>query len=81
MLAEIFIIRLEAAARALREPLPSSTSRFVPFNPSAQFTFEDKSHRPAAAALEETTDLGSGSDRVGATLSDAEERIRQHHHG
>jgi hypothetical protein len=53
MLAEIFMVRLEAAARALQEPLPSSTSPFVPFSPEPKFTFKETSHRHAEAVREE----------------------------
>jgi hypothetical protein len=31
MLAEIFMVRLEAEARLVEDILPSSTSRFIPF--------------------------------------------------
>ena len=41
MLAEIFMVRLEAAARALKKTLPSSTSRFVSFTPNSQCTFKE----------------------------------------
>lgn len=34
MPAEMFILRLEAAARPTQETLPSSNSQFVPFNPA-----------------------------------------------
>jgi hypothetical protein len=40
MLAEIFMVRLEAAVRPVQEKLPSSVSPFVPFSPSAQLTFK-----------------------------------------
>jgi hypothetical protein len=40
MLAEIFMVRLEAAVRPVQEKLPSSVSAFVPFSPSAQLTFK-----------------------------------------
>ena len=40
MLAEIFMVRLEAAVRPVQEKLPSSVSSFVPFSPSAQLTFK-----------------------------------------
>jgi hypothetical protein len=36
MLAEIFMVRLEAAVPASQEKLPSSHSQFVPFNLGAQ---------------------------------------------
>jgi hypothetical protein len=34
MLAEIFMLRVETSARLVREPLPTSTSQFVPFHQS-----------------------------------------------
>ena len=40
MLAEIFMVRLEAAVRPVQEKLPSSVSPFVPFSPNAQLTFK-----------------------------------------
>ena len=40
MLAEILMVRLEAAVRPVQEKLPSSVSPFVPFSPSAQLTFK-----------------------------------------
>jgi hypothetical protein len=47
------MVRLEAAARALKETLPSSTSRFVSFTPNSQFTF--KKNRLSEAVREERT--------------------------
>ena len=41
MLAEIFMVRLEAAARASQEKAGQSNSRFVPFADSSQFIFKD----------------------------------------
>ena len=41
MLAESFMVRLEAEARLVAEVLPSSTSRFLPFSPSSQFVFKE----------------------------------------
>jgi len=43
MLAEIFILRLESAARRPKEGPPKE--RFVPFSPNSRFTFKD---RPAS---------------------------------
>ena len=40
MLAEIFMVRLEAAVRPVQEKLPSSVSPFVPFSPSARLSFK-----------------------------------------
>jgi hypothetical protein len=45
MLAEIFMMRLEAAPRPSQETLPSSTSQFVPFNDNGQFTFKEGKNR------------------------------------
>jgi hypothetical protein len=41
MLAEIFMVRLEAATRLLKDSLPTSGSPFVSFAPDKQFTFKD----------------------------------------
>ena len=41
MLAEIFMVRLEAKARLVEDVLPSSTSSFIPFSPRSQFTFKE----------------------------------------
>ena len=53
MLAGIFMMRLEAAARGLKETVSSSTSRFVPFNPNRQFTFKQRPDRSLEAVREE----------------------------
>jgi len=43
MLAEIFMFRLETAARAKRRPKEGPPKeRFVPFSPNSQFTFTDR---------------------------------------
>ena len=55
MLAEIFMVRLEAAARALKETVPSSTSRFVSFTRNSQFTFKESRHRLSEAVREYPT--------------------------
>jgi hypothetical protein len=39
MLAEIFMLRLETAARGLRDSLPLSASQFVSYTPNSRFTF------------------------------------------
>ena len=52
MLAEIFMVRLEAAVRASKETLPSSTSRLVPFTPNSQPTFKDSLERPVEEVRE-----------------------------
>ena len=41
MLAEIFMVRLEAEVRRVEEVIPSSTSRFIPFSPSSPFVFKE----------------------------------------
>jgi hypothetical protein len=41
MLAEIFMVRLEAASRASEEKAALSNLRFVPFADSSQFVFKD----------------------------------------
>jgi hypothetical protein len=57
MLAEIFMMRLEAATRALRETLPSSSSPFVSFTPGNRSTLkEDRDPAP-----EEPTAQGIGT--------------------
>ena len=53
MLAEIFMLRLETAARLLREILPSSTSTFVPFSAEMQFVPKEIGHTPTVATVEE----------------------------
>jgi hypothetical protein len=45
MLAEIFMVRLEATPRVSQEILPSSNSQFVPFNKTGQFAFKDSKDR------------------------------------
>jgi hypothetical protein len=52
MLAEIFMLRLEAG-RALKETLPSSTSQFASFNSDSQFTF--KKNRLSEVVREQPT--------------------------
>ena len=47
MLAEIFMVRLEAAARLQQEPASLSSSSFVPFTANNQFLFKDRTARPA----------------------------------
>jgi hypothetical protein len=53
MLAEIFMVRLEAEARLVEEVLPSSTSRFIPFIPSSQFVFKETDLKDEEAPGEE----------------------------
>ena len=47
MLGEIFIVRLEAAARLEEQTATLSSSPFVPFTPNNQFLFKDRTARPA----------------------------------
>jgi hypothetical protein len=47
MLAEIFMVRLEAATRLQEQTASLSGGRFVPFAPSNQFVFKDRTARPA----------------------------------
>jgi hypothetical protein len=53
MLAEIFMVRLEAEARLVEEVLPSSTSRFIPFSASSQFAFKETDLKGDEAPTEE----------------------------
>ena len=45
MLAEIFMVRWEAKVRLAEEVLPSSTSRFIPFNTRSQFSSGKRTSR------------------------------------
>jgi hypothetical protein len=45
MLAEIFMVQLEAEARASRDATPSGNSRFLPFVNGGQFVFRDSGKR------------------------------------
>jgi hypothetical protein len=47
MLAEIFMVRLEATARVQEKTELLSCSPFVAFTPNSQFVFKDKTVRPA----------------------------------
>ena len=57
MLAEIFMLRLEAAARLMDKTLSSSTPPFAPSNPKPQFAPEEIGHRPAEAKMERSFPL------------------------
>jgi hypothetical protein len=51
MLAEIFMVRLEAKARTSAEKVPASSYRFVPFVGTGQFAFKaDSADRPSDVA-------------------------------
>jgi hypothetical protein len=52
MLAEIFMVRLEAAARRQEHTASLSGSSFVPFTPNNHFLFKDRTARPADSPRE-----------------------------
>ena len=54
MLAEIFMVRLKAAARALKETMASSTSQSICY-PNSQVTFKESRDRLSEAVGEEPT--------------------------
>ena len=53
MLAEIFMVRVEAQARQVQDVLPSSTSSFIPFSPKSQFAFKQTDLKGDEAPSEE----------------------------
>ena len=55
MLAEIFMVKLEAAARVSSETAPVSDGRFVPFTRSTQVTFKERRDPPVEAAREKAS--------------------------
>ena len=55
MLAEIFMVRLEATARVSQETPPPSNSRFVPFIGNSQFRFKDSGDRLVEAVREKAS--------------------------
>jgi hypothetical protein len=55
MLAEIFIVQLEAAARTSQETSPRSTSRFVPFVQGSQSGFKDTGDRRVEPARDKAS--------------------------
>jgi len=55
MVAEIFMLRLEATARALRETVPSSTPQFVSLASNSQVAFKENRKRPSEAVHEQPT--------------------------
>jgi hypothetical protein len=57
MLAEIFMVRLEAERRFVEQALPSSASRFIPLSWRSQFGFK-RAERKAAEAPSEERRLG-----------------------
>jgi hypothetical protein len=54
MLAEIFIVKLEATARGSQEPITSSSSPFVPFTGGDENVFKDRSKLLAEPVLSES---------------------------
>ena len=53
MLAEIFMVRLEAEARLVEDVVPSRTSRFIPFSLKRQFGFKETEPKAAEAPSKE----------------------------
>jgi hypothetical protein len=53
MLAEIFMLRLEAERRLAQDVLPSSASHQMPFSPKRQFAFKETNREGAEAPSEE----------------------------
>jgi hypothetical protein len=53
MLAEIFMVRLEAERRLVEQALPSSASRFIPFGPRSQFGRKEAERKAAETPSEE----------------------------
>jgi hypothetical protein len=67
MLAEIFILRLEIAARAARRPKEGPPKeRFVPFSQNSQFTFKDS---PVASTATLKAARANSSERQIASVS------------
>jgi hypothetical protein len=56
MLAEIFMVQLEAAARASQATTPESNSRFVPFVLGAQHEFRNGRANPTDVSREKASD-------------------------
>jgi hypothetical protein len=54
MLAEIFMVRMEATARLSGETAPASNSRFLPFNPAGPLELTKGATNPDANALVKT---------------------------
>ncbi len=57
MLAEIFMVRLEAAARVPKEVAPSTNTRFVPLAHNTQLKFKQGCDLPAEAGQEKPSIL------------------------
>jgi hypothetical protein len=69
MLAEIFMVRLEAATRLLKDGLPLSSSPFVSFAPDKQFTFKDGRKMPSGGLDKNDTSRMNQNDAVKEVLS------------
>jgi hypothetical protein len=50
MLAEIFMVQLEARARSANQPVPPGGGRFVPFVPGNPVAFREQAARPSQAS-------------------------------
>ena len=61
MLAEIFMVRLEAAARLMEGAIPSRASRFTPFTVGVRFTAQAQQPPQPIAPLPK---LNNRSDRI-----------------
>ena len=59
MLAEIFMVQLEAAARASQATTPQSNSRFVPFVLGAQHEFRNGRANPTDVVSEASREKAS----------------------
>ena len=55
MLAEIFMVRLEAAARVSQETIRASNSRFVPFSPAGPLELKTSTTDLDARAVAKAT--------------------------
>ena len=68
MLAEIFMVRLEAEARLAEEVLPLSTSRLIPFSASGQLPSSNRTSRATKLQVKSGLSEWSGN-RSGSSLS------------
>ena len=75
MLAEIFMIRLEAAARALNETVPSSTSRFIPFTPIANSRSNNAQTGPWKLYAKSVLPVTFNSIRVGDAMGELQRAV------
>lgn len=55
MLAEIFMVRLEAAARVSEEAMAAGNSKFVSFNPAGPLELKTSATNPDAKAVTKAT--------------------------